>query len=113
MSGSDEDSDDPIFKEDDDNEDEDEGNGSDKKASGSGSGGGLNMAGFLFGNIDTEGRLTSGGGEEGDGSDDYLDPDSKAKLSGLAQMLNSSGGGGMPDLFTDDDKVVSPREKEN
>ena len=43
----------------------------------------LNLAGFLFGNIDGEGKL----------SDDhsFLDSDTRAKLGGLSALLGSSG----------------------
>ena len=97
------DSDDPLFKEEEEEEEEDEDEDRPNK-SGAGAGAGssqqLNLTGFLFGNIDTEGRTDS----------DYLDRDSASKLSGLAKMLDSGGGGGMPaDLFTEDaaDKVRS------
>ena len=43
---------------------------------------GLNLAGFLFGNIDDEGKL----------SDDhsFLDSDTRAKLGGLSQLLGAA-----------------------
>ena len=54
----------------------------DSAASSSSSNPGLNLAGFLFGNIDDEGKL----------SDDhsFLDSDTRAKLGGLSQLLGAA-----------------------
>ena len=41
------------------------------------SGGGINLTGFLFGNIDRDGKL----------EDDFLDENSKKKLGGLSTVL--------------------------
>ena len=106
MSGSDEDSDEPMYKE--EEEDEEEQEKKSKKTSSS-----MNLTGFLFGNIDTDGSLRN----DEDDSAQYLDQDSRAKLSGLAKMLDGGGGSGagsgMPDLFKEendgDEKVSSKR----
>ena len=45
---------------------------------------GLNLAGFLFGNIDGDGRLS-------DGDHSFLDSDTRDKLGGLSVLLGSSG----------------------
>ena len=71
----------------DDEEGKDEGESTAAKdsaasSSSSSSNPGLNLAGFLFGNIDDEGKL----------SDDhsFLDSDTRAKLGGLSQLLGAA-----------------------
>ncbi len=91
MSGSGDDSDDSDhFRDDDLDHDLEEG----RKAAnigvddddGGGGGGGLDLTGFLFGNIDVDGRLS----EE---SAPFLDRTSKNKLGGLARLLGGAGVG--------------------
>ena len=79
------DSEDEDMKGDDDDEGNDEEESTavkDSAASSSSSDPALNLAGFLFGNIDDEGKL----------SDDhsFLDSDTRAKLGGLSQLLGAA-----------------------
>ena len=55
-----------------------------KESSSSSSAAGLNLAGFLFGNIDGDGKLS-------DGEHSFLDSDTRDKLGGLSVLLGSSG----------------------
>ena len=78
------DSEDEVMGGDDDEGDEegkDEEESTAVKDSAASSNPGLNLAGFLFGNIDDEGKL----------SDDhsFLDSDTRAKLGGLSQLLGA------------------------
>ena len=51
------------------------------------------MAGFLFGNIDSEGKLTD--------DNDFFDPQSKAKLAGLSALLGNDSVGSLLEVQGD------------
>ena len=77
------DSEDEDMGEDDDDDGKEAESATEEESGSSSSKPSLNLAGFLFGNIDDEGKL----------SDDhsFLDSDTRAKLGGLSLLLGASG----------------------
>ena len=77
------DSEDEDMGEDDDDDGKEAESATEEESGASSSKPSLNLAGFLFGNIDDEGKL----------SDDhsFLDSDTRAKLGGLSLLLGASG----------------------
>ena len=74
----------PAIRDKEDQEEEEDGaEGTSRQGQGQGSG--IDLTGFLFGNIDEEGRLS-------EDSASFLDRSTREKLGGLSRLLSASGG---------------------